>query len=431
MSVLRAFAANIPCFKPTDTINTVADAFLSTVYQNCLSVAVVNEQQQVVGMISRHQLNDIFLKKFGRDLFGERSVADFMRRDVLAVDVATSLSAAAAFISKHMVFPLSEDFVITDKGFYVGMGAVLHLLSAMEQQISQSSADLNRAYQQLSSSQAQLVQSEKMAALGQMVAGVAHEINTPLGYVNNNIEMVREFFAQMQFIVQAHEQLANTLLAPNTSDIDVAESLAALDDAKSDMDLTQWFMDLDTLFNDTFYGVEQISELVTGLKDFSRVDQAVTDNVSLNDCIDNALLIARNTLKYKVEVIKRLENIPKIRCTASQINQVLLNLFTNASQAIKDKGYLLIKTWSDASSVYVSVQDTGCGISPENLSRIFDPFFTTKPVGEGTGLGLSITFKIIQQHGGSVRVVSEVGKGSRFVIALPLNEVNDVYSAAA
>jgi signal transduction histidine kinase len=301
----------------------------------------------------------------------------------------------------------------------------------MEQQISQSSADLNRAYQQLSSSQAQLVQSEKMAALGQMVAGVAHEINTPLGYVNNNIEMVREFFAQMQFIVNAHEQLANTLLAPNTSDIDVAESLAALDDAKSDMDLTQWFMDLDTLFNDTFYGVEQISELVTGLKDFSRVDQAVTDNVSLNDCIDNALLIARNTLKYKVEVIKRLENIPKIRCTASQINQVLLNLFTNASQAIKDKGYLLIKTWSDASSVYVSVQDTGCGISPENLSRIFDPFFTTKPVGEGTGLGLSITFKIIQQHGGSVRVVSEVGKGSRFVIALPLNEVNEVYSAAA
>lgn len=431
MSVLRAFAANIPCFKPTDTINAVADAFLSPVYKNCLSVAVVNEQQQVVGMISRHQLNDIFLKKFGRDLFGERAVSDFMRRDVLAVDVGCSLSAAAAFISKHMVFPLSEDFVITDEGFYVGMAAVLHLLSAMEQQISQSSADLNRAYQQLSSSQAQLVQSEKMAALGQMVAGVAHEINTPLGYVNNNIEMVREFFAQMQFIVQAHEQLANTLLAPNTSDIDVAESLAALDDAKSDMDLTQWFMDLDTLFNDTFYGVEQISELVTGLKDFSRVDQAVTDNVSLNDCIDNALLIARNTLKYKVEVIKRLENIPKIRCTASQINQVLLNLFTNASQAIKDKGYLLIKTWSDASSVYVSVQDTGCGISPENLSRIFDPFFTTKPVGEGTGLGLSITFKIIQQHGGSVRVVSEVGKGSRFVIALPLNEVNEVYSAAA
>ncbi len=428
MSVLRAFAANIPCFKPSDTISQVADAFLSPVYKNCLSVAIVNDKNQPLGMISRHQLNDIFLKKFGRDLFGERSVSDFMRQDVLAVDVDSSLSSAAAFISTHMVFPLSEDFVLTEHGCYLGMAAVLHLLSAMEKQISQSSADLNRAYKQLSSSQAQLVQSEKMAALGQMVAGVAHEINTPLGYVNNNIEMVREFFGQMQGVLQAHEQLSTTLLAPNTSDIDIAESLAALDDAKMDMDLTQWFVDLDTLFNDTFYGVEQISELVTGLKDFSRLDQAATDNVSLNDCIDNALLIARNTFKYKVEVIKRLENIPLVRCTASQINQVLLNLFTNAAQAIKDKGYLLIKTWSDHSFVYVSVQDTGSGIAPENLSRIFDPFFTTKPVGEGTGLGLSITFKIIEQHGGSVRVVSEVGKGTRFVIALPLN---CVLSAAA
>jgi signal transduction histidine kinase len=428
MSVLRAFAANIPCFKPTDTINTVADAFLSATYKNCLSVAVVNEDNQPVGMISRHQLNDIFLKKFGRDLFGERAVSDFMRKDVLAVDVDSSLSTAAAFISSNMVFPLSEDFVLTENGCYLGMAAVLHLLSAMEKQISQSSADLNRAYKQLSSSQAQLVQSEKMAALGQMVAGVAHEINTPLGYVNNNIEMVREFFGQIQFIVQAHEQLSDTLLSPDTTDIDIAESLAALDDAKMDMDLTQWFVDLDALFNDTFYGVEQISELVTGLKDFSRLDQAVTDNVSLNDCIDSALLIARNTLKYKVEVIKQLGNIPKVRCTASQINQVLLNLFTNAAQAIKEKGYLLIKTWSDASAVYVSVQDTGCGIPAENLSLIFDPFFTTKPVGEGTGLGLSITFKIIQQHGGSVRVVSEVGKGTRFVIALPLTQA---LSAAA
>jgi signal transduction histidine kinase len=428
MSVLRAFAANIPCFKPTDTINTVADAFLSPTYKNCLSVAIVNECNQPVGMISRHQLNDIFLKKFGRDLFGERAVSDFMRKDVLAVDVDSSLSAAAAFISSNMVFPLSEDFVLTENGCYLGMAAVLHLLSAMEKQISQSSAALNRAYKQLSSSQAQLVQSEKMAALGQMVAGVAHEINTPLGYVNNNIEMVREFFGQIQFIVQAHEQLSDTLLSPDTTDIDIAESLAALDDAKMDMDLTQWFVDLDALFNDTFYGVEQISELVTGLKDFSRLDQAVTDNVSLNDCIDSALLIARNTLKYKVEVMKQFGNIPKVRCTASQINQVLLNLFTNAAQAVKEKGYLLIKTWSDASAVYVSVQDTGCGIPAENLSRIFDPFFTTKPVGEGTGLGLSITFKIIQQHGGSVRVVSEVGKGTRFVIALPLTQA---LSAAA
>ena len=419
MSILQSFANPILPFAEADTINKVADAFLSEHYKDCLSVAVVNEHNQAVGMISRHQLNDIFLKKFGRDLFGSRPVKDFMRADVLAVDVDSSLASAAAFISANMVFPLSEDFIITNKGQYIGMGAVLHLLSAMEKQISQNAADLNKAYKQLSSSQAQLVQSEKMAALGQMVAGVAHEINTPLGYVNNNIEMLREFFGQLNFVLQAHERLVNTLLAPESTDVDIAESLAGVDDAKAGMDLAQFFSDLDGLFNDTFYGVEQISELVTGLKDFSRLDQAVTDHVSVNDCIENALLIARNTLKYKVEVIKRLDNVPLIRCTASQINQVLLNLFTNAAQAIKTQGYLLIKTWADTDQVYISVQDTGSGIAPENLAKIFDPFFTTKPVGQGTGLGLSISYKIIQQHGGSIRVASEVGKGTRFVIALP------------
>lgn len=423
MSILRSFANPILPFSENDTINTVADALLTEHYKDCLSVAVINDYNEPVGMITRHKLNDIFLKKFGRDLFGSRPVKDFMRADVLAVDVDSNLAHAAAFISANMVFPLSEDFIITEKGKYIGMGSVLHLLSAMEKQISQNAADLNKAYKQLSSSQAQLVQSEKMAALGQMVAGVAHEINTPLGYVNNNIEMLREFFGQLNFVLQAHERLVNTLLAPESTDVDIAESLAGVDDAKAGMDLAQFFSDLDGLFNDTFYGVEQISELVTGLKDFSRLDQAVTDHVSVNDCIENALLIARNTLKYKVEVLKRLDDVPLIRCTASQINQVLLNLFTNAAQAIKTQGHLLIKTWADADNVYISVQDTGSGIAPENLAKIFDPFFTTKPVGQGTGLGLSISFKIIQQHGGSIRVASEVGKGTRFVIALPRNQI--------
>lgn len=423
MSILRSFAHTICPFLETDTLSAVADAFLHPDYHDCLSVAVVNQNNQPVGMISRHQLTDIFLKKFGRDLFGNRPVSDFMRQQALAVDVNSNLLEASSYITANMVFPLSEDFVITHNDCYLGMGAVLHLLSAMEQQISQNAQDLNKAYKQLSSSQAQLVQSEKMAALGQMVAGVAHEINTPLGYVNNNIEMVREFFGQMNFIVQAHEKLSSTLVSATSSDLDIAECLAELDDAKTDMDLAQWFADLDSLFNDTFYGVEQISELVSGLKDFSRLDQAVTDNISLNDCIESALLIARNILKYKVEVIKRLDNVPQIRCTASQINQVLLNLFTNAAQAIEEKGYLLIKTWADEQQVYVSVQDTGKGINAQNLAKIFDPFFTTKPVGQGTGLGLSISYKIIQQHGGTIRVVSEVGKGTRFVIALPRHTV--------
>ena len=136
MSVLRAFVTDIPPFHQHDNLNTVADAFLHPDYKNCLSVAIVDEQGCPVGMISRHQLTDIFLKKFGRDLFGARPVSDFMRKDVLAVAVDSSLASAAAFISANMIFPLSEDFVITEDGRYLGMAAVLHLLSAMERQIS-------------------------------------------------------------------------------------------------------------------------------------------------------------------------------------------------------------------------------------------------------------------------------------------------------
>lgn len=179
------------------------------------------------------------------------------------------------------------------------------------------------------------------------------------------------------------------------------------------------FSDMQTLFGDTNFGLEQISALVLGLKDFSRLDQSFTDNVSLNDCVDSALLIARNAIKNKVEVIRQLGDVPAISCMPSQINQVLLNLVTNAAQAIEGTGKILIRTWADVERVYVSVQDNGKGISAENLKKIFDPFFTTKPVGEGTGLGLSICWKIIEQHGGVIRVASEPGRGTRFVIVLP------------
>jgi signal transduction histidine kinase len=165
--------------------------------------------------------------------------------------------------------------------------------------------------------------------------------------------------------------------------------------------------------------LEQINELVLGLKNFSRLDQAMTDSVSINECVNSSLLIAKTNLKNRIEVIRDLGDIPKIACAPSQINQVLLNLFTNASQAIEGEGKILVKTWADEVNVYISVQDSGKGMPPEVVAKIFDPFFTTKPVGEGTGLGLSISFQIIEQHGGRIRVASEVGRGTRFGISLP------------
>ncbi|HVT37401.1 MAG TPA: ATP-binding protein, partial [Nevskiaceae bacterium] len=179
--------------------------------------------------------------------------------------------------------------------------------------------------------------------------------------------------------------------------------------------------DTPALLDDTLFGVDQIKELVINLKNFSRLDQARNAEASLNDCLEQTLTIASSVLKNRVEIVRSYGDIPRIMCAPSQINQVLLNVMTNAAQAIEhDHGQLLLETSCDGDFVQVGIQDNGKGIAPENLKKIFDPFFTTKPVGQGTGLGLSISFQIIESHGGTISVSSEVGKGTRFVISLPV-----------
>ncbi|WP_431978259.1 sensor histidine kinase, partial [Pseudomonas aeruginosa] len=188
--------------------------------------------------------------------------------------------------------------------------------------------------------------------------------------------------------------------------------------------------DLRQLFVDTRYGLGQIGELVSGLKDFARLDRAFSEEVDLNDCVRNAVLIARTAIKDKAEISSQLGELPLIACAPSQINQVLLNLLTNAAQAMERFGRILLKSWADERQVFLSVQDNGKGMPAEVLGRIFDPFFTTKPVGQGTGLGLSISYKIIQQHGGTIRVASEPGRGTRFLISLPREQARELKRSA-
>jgi signal transduction histidine kinase len=178
------------------------------------------------------------------------------------------------------------------------------------------------------------------------------------------------------------------------------------------------------LAGDSLYGIGQITELVNDLKNFSRMDAAPTDTVHLHDCIDSALNIGRNVLKHRITVVKEFGELPVIRCAPSQLNQVFLNLFTNAAHAIEGVGQLRIKTWCSEDAVHVSVTDTGKGIADELLPRIFDPFFTTKPQGEGTGLGLAISYQIIQQHHGEIRATSRLGEGTTFHLSLPLTPIH-------
>ncbi len=398
----------------TITVDEAADLFLKPEYERMLSVPVVDEGRPV-GIVSRFQLNQIFLRRYGREIYGRYPVGRIMNPKPLLVAAEQTLEQAAQYITANVTPPMREDFVLTEDGRYLGVGIVLDLLKAMEQQVAKNSA-------QLKASQAQLVQSEKMASLGQMVAGVAHEINTPLGYVRNNVEMLTGVLEQVGGVVDEFQALCRMLTEEGADESLLNQQLLKANGAAIEIRDNKLLEDAAGLFKDTLFGVDQIKELVINLKNFSRLDQAKLAEVSINDCIEQTLTIARNVLKTRVEVVKRYGDVPRLRCSPSQINQVLLNLMTNAAQAIEhDEGKLLIKTDADAQSVHISVQDNGKGIAPENLAKIFDPFFTTKAVGQGTGLGLSISYQIVQAHGGQIKVASQVGKGTKFVVSLPLD----------
>lgn len=402
------------------SIADVADRLLTPEHKAFLSLPIVDDAGRPLGLVSRTTLQDIFMQRFGRDLRGRHAVQEVMNPAPLVVSLETNLEEAAKQITAQLQYPITEDFILVDaQGVYRGLGTVLDLLKAMESRIAQRNQVLRKALVELKESQTQLVQSEKMASLGQMVAGVAHELNTPLGYVKNNVQLLRELSTPLFDLADAQAVLANCLSDPNCDDVRLDSALQAAANARDLASPELLMEDFGQLFSDTLYGLEQIAELVVGLKDFARLDRAMSEEVDLNDCIRSALVIARNGIKDKAEIVLQLAELPRIPCAPSQINQVLLNLLNNAAQAIDGFGQILLKTWADDSAVFVSLQDSGRGMSPEVLARIFDPFFTTKPVGQGTGLGLSISYKIIQDHGGQIRAASEPGRGTRFLIRLP------------
>lgn len=405
---------------PETSVEDAAEKMLESQHAGLLCLPVVLGKS-VIGVVSRQHFNSIFLQRFGRDLWGRRPVSDLMNRQPLLIDIDQSLEAAAQFVSARMGSPISEDFVLVRDGKYLGIGLVLDILAAMQGRMAQGTRKLEDAYRQLKVSQSALVQNEKMASLGQMVAGVAHEINTPLGYVRNNVEMLQDMFGQMQNVLTQYSRLSSMLA--NESPLDEAALTQQLQQANNaSLELQQGGVleDAGTLFEDTLFGVDSIKELAINLRDFSRLDSAKLADVNVNDCLDQTLTITNNVFKGRVEIIKRYGDVPLVNASPSQFNQVLLNILTNAVQAIDhDKGKLLLKTEFDEQCVHVSIVDNGKGIARENLKRIFDPFFTTKPVGQGTGLGLSISYQIVRAHGGNIQVGSVPGRGTRFLISLP------------
>ena len=291
----------------------------------------------------------------------------------------------------------------------------------LERRVVARTRELSEALRQLKESEAQLIQNEKMASLGQMVAGVVHEINTPLAYVKNSLGSVTGKLPELTRLIAETEKLLELLRSGAARPEDLADQFALTDRLVAQLQAHHVTDELQALVKDGLYGVTQMSEIVTSLKNFSRLDRSKVGSFNLNEGLDSALMLAKHELKRHT-VKKNFGDIPPLTCSPSQINQVFLNLINNAAQSIDPgPGLITITTRREGDRhLAVEVADNGNGIPPEILPKIFDPFFTTKDVGKGTGLGLSIVYKIVEQHGGRISVASNPGVGTRFTVVLPL-----------
>ena len=284
--------------------------------------------------------------------------------------------------------------------------------------IEEQNEELEQAIQNLKDAQTQLVHSEKMASLGQLTAGVAHEINNPVNFISGGVEALAAIISDIIELLTTYETIDHAQLA----EVEAIQQKIIL--LKKELSYTEIIEDAQQMLEDIKIGTRRTTEIVIGLKNFSRSDESKFSDTNVHDCLDATLTILRNQYKDRIEIQKSYDpDLPLVNCKAGQINQVFMNIISNATQAIQEKGEITIKTSHSKEDQIVSIQisDTGNGIPAHIKSKIFDPFFTTKSVGKGTGLGLSISHGIIKDHQGNITVESQEGYGTTFTIELPLN----------
>ncbi|NNE56275.1 MAG: GHKL domain-containing protein, partial [Flavobacteriales bacterium] len=285
-------------------------------------------------------------------------------------------------------------------------------------ELEESNSELNETLSELRQTQAQLVDAEKMASLGQMTAGIAHELNNPINFVSSNITPLKRDIRDVFEILDKYEELKDGE--------NIRLKLDEVEGLKEELEIGFIRKEIDQLLQGINEGAERTSEIVKGLRVFSRLDEGALKKASMNECLDSTLVILKSNLKGECTLVKEYEiDLPLINCFPGKLNQVFMNIITNGAHAAKASGkpreerMVKVQTKSTDEAVIVSIADNGVGIPEDVKSRIFDPFFTTKEVGEGTGLGLSIVLGIINDHNGSITVNSTVGQGTEFVITLP------------
>ncbi len=279
--------------------------------------------------------------------------------------------------------------------------------------------NLEAAHEQLKLAKAQAVQAEKMASVGQLAAGIAHEINNPIAFISSNLGSLQKSVEKVSETIRAYERFVRRC-RPGTPNF-LNASLAMLDHELAADDRRYLLGEMQEMIGDSLEGADKVSEIVVGLSNFSRLDADAARAANINDGLRATLRIAANQFRYHHTIETDFGDIPDIVCNAGQINQVFLNLIVNAGQACGERGFISIRSYVDGNFVVVEVEDDGAGIAPDHLNAIFNPFFTTKEVGEGTGLGLSISYAIVRKHGGDIQVSSDPGEGTLFRVLLPLD----------
>lgn len=283
----------------------------------------------------------------------------------------------------------------------------------IESELIQANEQLRAVVKQLEATQMQLLQADKMASIGQLAAGVAHEINNPIGYVHSNLASLQDYMEHMIHLLQFCNEQKGALPPP------LQEKMQHM---QADMDFDYLIGDIPLLLQQTNEGIARVRKIVQDLREFSHVDSGEMSVCDIHQGLHTTLNMVRNEYKDKAEISYELGAIPQVKCNLGQLNQVFLNLIINACHAIPERGTIHISTGRRADQVWVRIADTGMGMTPDQLARIFDAFYTTKPVGKGTGLGLSLSYSIIQAHHGTIEVESTPGKGSVFTVWLPIRQ---------
>lgn len=367
-------------------------------------------------ILSIHQTTQI---RYNNQLYGSVTIYGNLAHIINTTVILLCVFSITTFVvlKLHQTNQKIENEIVTRK-------EIESILRKSEEELMIKNKELAQALETVKHTQNKLIQQEKMAGIGQLAAGVAHEINTPLGFVIGNVEMLEEYFIAFNSVFNQYRELRSVSTIEQLS---FKEKMDQAMGEEKESELEFILDDLPKLFRDTLEGLNRMNKIVKGMRLFSHIDQRrAFEQYDLINGLHSMLLMAQNEIKHYATVEKQLQNIPTIEAVGDEINQVLLNIIVNAAHAIKGKnggetGVIKISIWNDKEFVYCAIKDNGAGIMPADMSSIFNPFFTTKAVGQGTGMGLSISYDIIvNRHNGEILVESSQGNGATFTVRLPI-----------